>query len=138
MNREDAIEAIIETIKFDKTGDGLVPTVVQDSETNAVLMLGFMNRDALKKTLSEGKVTFWQRSRQKLWTKGDTSGNVLVFQSLRVNCNEDSLLILASPVGATCHTGHPTCYYREFSPDHGDWSVITERQFDPDDVYGKS
>jgi len=138
MNREEAVEAILDTIKFDKTGDGLVPAVVQDSETNSVLMLGFMNRDALRKTLSEGKVTFWQRSRQKLWTKGDTSGNVLVFESLRVNCNEDSILVLARPVGATCHTGHPTCYYREFNADNGDWNTITEQQFNPEDVYGKS
>jgi phosphoribosyl-ATP pyrophosphohydrolase/phosphoribosyl-AMP cyclohydrolase len=138
MNQDDAVEAIIETIKFDKNADGLVPAVVQDSENNAVLMLGFMNREALRKTLTEGKVTFWQRSRQKLWTKGDTSGNVLVFQSLRVNCNEDSLLVLARPVGATCHTGHPTCYYRQFNPENGGWDTISEQQFNPDDVYGKN
>ncbi len=96
-----------------KPPDGLVPAVVQDADTKDVLMLGFMNRAALEKTLREGKVTFWTRSRQKLWTKGETSGNTLNFVSLRINCNDDSLLVLARPIGATCHTGHPTCYYRE-------------------------
>nr|MDQ2688139.1 phosphoribosyl-AMP cyclohydrolase [Armatimonadota bacterium] len=117
------------------TGDGLVPAVVQDAQTKDVLMLGFMNREALEKTLREGRVTFWQRSRQKLWTKGDTSANILKFVALRVNCNEDSLLVLAEPVGATCHTGHPTCYYRE--ADSEKWREVTERQFDPEQVYGK-
>ncbi|MEO7715677.1 MAG: phosphoribosyl-AMP cyclohydrolase [Capsulimonas sp.] len=125
----------MDQIKFDKTGDGLVPAMVQDAQTKDVLMLGFMNREALQKTLDTGMVTFWQRSRQKLWTKGETSGNVLKFVSLRVNCNEDSLLILAEPVGATCHTGHPTCYYREADADGEGWKTITEPQFDPDEVY---
>ncbi|BDI31242.1 hypothetical protein CCAX7_32930 [Capsulimonas corticalis] len=127
--------SILEQIKFDKTGDGLVPAMIQDVNTKDVLMLGFMNREALQKTLDTGKVTFWQRSRQKLWTKGETSGNVLKFVSLRINCNEDSLLVLAEPVGATCHTGHPTCYYREAEPSGEDWKTITEPQFDPDEVY---
>src|SRR5579883_3401120 len=103
---------LLEQIQFDKHG-GLVPAIVQDVHTKDVLMLGFMNLDAVAKTIREGKVTFWQRSRQKLWTKGETSGNVLRFVALRINCNDDSLLVLAEPVGATCHTGHPTCYYRE-------------------------
>lgn len=125
----------LDQIRWDKTGDGLVPAVVQDAQTKDVLMLGFMNRDALEKTLREGRVTFWQRSRQKLWTKGETSGNVLKFVALRVNCNDDSLLVLAEPVGATCHTGHPTCYFREADADN--WREVTERQFDPEQVYGK-
>jgi phosphoribosyl-AMP cyclohydrolase len=99
-------------------------------------MLGFMNRLALEKTLETGHVTFWTRSRQKLWTKGDTSGNRLRFKAVRVNCCEDSLLILAEPSGATCHTGHPTCYYREADFETGDWRTILERQFDPKEVYG--
>ena len=111
-----------------------MPAVVQDAATKDVLMLGFMNRAALDKTLREGKVTFWTRSRQKLWTKGETSGNVLKFVALRVNCNDDSLLVLAEPVGATCHTGHPTCFFRE--ADGGDWRTVTEAQFDPEQVYG--
>jgi phosphoribosyl-ATP pyrophosphohydrolase/phosphoribosyl-AMP cyclohydrolase len=126
--------SIIDDIRWDKAEDGLVPAVIQDAETKDVLMLGFMNRAALEKTLREGSVTFWTRSRQKLWTKGETSGNVLRFAALRVNCNNDSLLVLAHPVGATCHTGHPTCFYRE-AGEEGEWRTVTEPQFDPEQVY---
>ncbi len=130
--------SIVEQIHWDKAPDGLVPAVVQDADTKDVLMLGFMNRAALEKTLREGKVTFWTRSRQKLWTKGETSGNTLNFVSLRVNCNDDSLLVLARPIGATCHTGHPTCYYREVTGERKEWRTITEAQFDPEQVYAKN
>jgi phosphoribosyl-AMP cyclohydrolase len=129
---------VLDQIRFDKNSDGLVPAVVQDAVTKDVLMLGFMNRDAVAMTVKTGRVTFWQRSKQKLWTKGETSGNVLEFVALRVNCNADSLLVLANPVGATCHTGHPTCYFREANDMEGEWRTITEQQFDPDAVYGKS
>ena len=130
--------SVLEQVRWDKSEDGLVPAIVQDAQTKDVLMLGFMNRAALEKTLREGHVTFWTRSRQKLWTKGETSGHVLKFVSLRVNCNDDSLLVLAEPVGATCHTGHPTCYYREADSDAADWRTITEVEFDPDQVYAKA
>ena len=125
----------IDLIQFEKNVDHLVPAVIQDAATNQVLMLGFMNRAALVKTLDTGSVTFWKRSTQKLWTKGETSGNVLKFVSLRINCNNDSLLIMADPVGATCHTGHPTCYYRQIETVDDDWQTITTQQFDPADVY---
>lgn len=128
----------IDRIRWDKAPDGLVPAIVQDADTKDVLMLGFMNRDALEKTLHSGLVTFWTRSRQTLWTKGETSGNTLNFVSLRINCNEDSLLVLACPIGATCHTGHPTCYYREAATaEASEWRTITEAQFDPEQVYAK-
>ncbi len=127
--------SIMEQIRWDKAMDGLIPAVVQDADTKDVLMLGFMNRAALEKTLREGKVTFWTRSRQKLWTKGETSGHTLNFVSLRINCNDDSLLVLARPIGATCHTGHPTCYFREVSAENEEWQTITEAQFDPEQVY---
>ncbi len=128
--------SLLDQIQWDKTGDGLVPAVVQDADTRDVLMLGFMSRPALEKTLATGNVTFWQRSRQKLWTKGETSGHVLNFVALRVNCNNDSLLVLARPVGATCHTGHPTCYYREMARvDDAEWHIVSEPEFDPEQVY---
>jgi phosphoribosyl-ATP pyrophosphohydrolase/phosphoribosyl-AMP cyclohydrolase len=127
--------SLIDTLRWDKADGGLLPAVVQDADTLGVLMLGFMNRAALEKTLAGGKVTFWTRSRQKLWTKGETSGNTLNFVSVRVNCNDDSLLILARPVGATCHTGHPTCFYREAASEEDEWRTITARQFDPEQVY---
>ncbi len=128
-------DAILSAVQFDKDPAGLVPAVIQDPDTKDVLMLGFMNRDALAKTLQTGMVTFWTRSRGKLWTKGETSGNILKFESVRVNCNDDSLLILARPAGPTCHTGHPTCYFREADAEGG-WATVTEAQFDPDSVYG--
>ena len=130
--------SIVEQIHWDKAPDGLVPAVVQDADTKEVLMLGFMNRAALEKTLREGKVTFWTRSRQKLWTKGETSGHTLNFVSLRINCNDDSLLVLARPIGATCHTGHPTCYFREAADEGEEWRTITTPQFDPEQVYAQS
>ena len=118
-------ESIVDSIKFERNPEGLAPAVVQDASTKEVIMIGFMNRDALAKTLDTGHVTFWTRSRQKLWTKGETSGNVLNFVALRVNCNDDSLLVLANPIGPTCHTGHPTCYYRE--AEGAEWRTITEQ-----------
>ncbi len=127
--------SIVEQINWDKAPDGLLPAVVQDVDTKDVLMLGFMNRAALEKTLQEGKVTFWTRSRQRLWTKGETSGHTLNFHSLRINCNDDSLLVLARPIGATCHTGHPTCYYREAANEGEEWRTITAPEFDPEQVY---
>lgn len=127
--------SLVDRIRWDRAEGGLVPAIVQDAETKEVLMLGFMNRAALEKTLRSGLITFWTRSRQKLWTKGETSGNSLKFVSLRINCNDDSLLILAHPVGATCHTGHPTCFYRETAAEDSDWETITEPQFDPEQVY---
>lgn len=94
-------------IDFDK---GLVPAIVQDSETKTVLMLGYMNRAAYKKTLDTGKVTFFSRSRQKLWTKGETSGNFLLLKEILVDCDGDTLLVKAQPTGPVCHTGTDTCF----------------------------
>jgi phosphoribosyl-AMP cyclohydrolase len=131
------MENLLDLIRFDKTTDGLVPAVVQDLNTKEILMMGFMNREALEKTLATGLVTFWTRSRQKLWTKGETSGNVLKFKALRTNCNEDSLLVLAEPIGATCHTGHPSCYYRQLSQADDSWQIISQPEFDPEQVYSK-
>jgi phosphoribosyl-AMP cyclohydrolase len=114
--------------------DGLIPAVIQDVENGRVLMVGFMNREALEKTLSEGKVTFFRRSKSKLWTKGETSGNFLLVREVFVNCYADSLLIKAEAVGPTCHTGFESCYYRKITEDGG-LETIGERLFDPDEVY---
>jgi len=97
------------TIDFDK-GNGLVPVIVQDSSTEQVLMLGYMNSEALEKTQSSGLVTFYSRSRQTLWTKGETSGNFLKLVSLDIDCDKDTLLIKATPQGPTCHLGTPSCF----------------------------
>lgn len=96
-------------IDFDKT-EGLVPAIVQDNDTKNVLMLGYMNREAYNKTVETGKVTFWSRSRQCLWTKGETSGNYLDLVSIQVDCDNDTLLVKANPKGPTCHKGTDTCW----------------------------
>jgi len=93
--------------------NGLVPAIVQDSETKNVLMLGFMNEEAYQKTVETGKVTFWSRSRQCLWTKGETSGNFLNVVSIHSDCDNDTLLIKANPIGPVCHTGTDTCWGEE-------------------------
>ncbi|ELR67372.1 Phosphoribosyl-AMP cyclohydrolase [Photobacterium marinum] len=90
--------------------DGLVPAIVQDNTSGQVLMLGYMNEAALDKTLASKKVTFWSRSKQRLWTKGETSGNVLNLKSIKLDCDEDTLLVKVDPVGPTCHLNTTTCF----------------------------
>ena len=99
----------IDKVNFEK-GDGLVPAVIQDVTTNQVLMLGYMNKEALEKTLSEKRVTFFSRSKQRLWTKGETSGNSLVLEEVLIDCDEDTLLLKVKPTGSTCHKGTYTCF----------------------------
>ena len=102
-------------IDFDKCG-GLVPAIIQDAQTKVVLMLGYMNQEALKKTQETGLVTFFSRSRQCLWTKGETSGNYLHLVDIKVDCDNDTLLVQATPDGPTCHTGTDTCWGEENKP----------------------
>jgi phosphoribosyl-ATP pyrophosphohydrolase/phosphoribosyl-AMP cyclohydrolase len=97
-------------LRFDKYTDGLVPAIVQDAGSREVLMLGFMNEAALEKTRGSGLVTFFSRSRQQLWTKGETSGNFLRVDEIRTDCDSDTLLITATPSGPVCHTGARTCF----------------------------
>jgi phosphoribosyl-ATP pyrophosphohydrolase/phosphoribosyl-AMP cyclohydrolase len=97
------------TLDFEKN-NGLLPVIIQDVSTSKVLMLGFMNQEALDKTRKEGKVTFFSRSRQMLWTKGETSGNYLLLRELLVDCDQDTILIKAMPTGPVCHTGQDTCF----------------------------
>ena len=96
-------------IDFEKQG-GLVPAIIQDNTTKNVLMLGYMNREAFDKTLSTGKVTFWSRSRNCLWTKGETSGNLLNLVSIKSDCDNDTLLVRVNPTGPACHLGTDTCW----------------------------
>lgn len=98
------------TPNFDKSPDGLLPAIIQDIWTGKVLMLGYMNQEALDKTQVEGKVTFFSRSKQRLWTKGETSDNFLLVKSIQFDCDQDAILIKAAPQGPTCHTGADTCW----------------------------
>lgn len=118
-------------IKFDK--DGLVPAVVQDFRTNEVLMVAYMNKQTLDMTLETKKATFWSRSRQEVWVKGATSGNFLNVKEVRVDCDNDCLLVLAEAEGPACHTGKRTCFYRNFDGEEIDLSedlsyIVKEEQ----------
>ncbi|WP_072783769.1 bifunctional phosphoribosyl-AMP cyclohydrolase/phosphoribosyl-ATP diphosphatase HisIE [Flavobacterium haoranii] len=106
-------------INFSKYTDGLVPAIVQDNETKNVLMLGFMNQEALEKTFATNKVTFFSRSKNRLWTKGEESGNFLNLVSYSVDCDNDTLLLKVNPVGTTCHTGSDTCWNENNKQDYG-------------------
>lgn len=97
-------------IDFEKSSNGLVPAIVQDAKTQKVLMLGYMNRESFDKTNASGKVTFFSRSRQTLWVKGETSGNFLDVKEISIDCDGDTILIKANPAGAVCHTGADTCF----------------------------
>ena len=99
----------IAEIDFEKQG-GLIPAVVQDVQTSKVLMVGFMNKEALEQTVAEGKVTFFSRTKNRLWTKGETSNNFLMVKNIIVDCDKDTVLIKAEPVGPVCHTGADTCF----------------------------
>lgn len=101
-------------IDFEKTG-GLVPVIIQDVQTLEVLMLGYMNQEAWTKTAQEGKVTFYSRSKQRLWTKGEESGNFLYVKESHIDCDKDTILIKASPVGPTCHTGSRSCFQTNYN-----------------------
>ncbi len=103
----------MEDLKFDDKG--LIPAVVQDIDTGEVLMLGFMNREALGKTMSGEDVWFYSRSRQELWHKGETSGNYIKVKEVWKNCEDNTILVKAEPTGPVCHTGNRTCFYRKLS-----------------------
>ncbi len=112
------------TITFDelnaaKCADGLIPAIIQDARSMQVLMLGYMNREAFDKSVATGRVTFWSRTRNCLWTKGETSGNYLEMVSMAADCDADTLLIRAIPHGPTCHTGAPTCFGEAQAPNEG-------------------
>ena len=106
------------TVNFKKYSDGLVPAVIQDAETNKVLMLGFMNEAALSKTKELQQVTFFSRSKNRLWTKGEESGNYLFVKEIKIDCDEDSLLIKVIPAGTVCHTGSDTCWNEKNEEDN--------------------
>ena len=126
----------MEGLDFSK-GDGLIPAIIQDEATNKVLMLGFMNEEALSKTRAEGKVTFFSRTKNRLWTKGETSGNFFFVKDMIADCDKDTLLVKVSPVGPACHTGADTCF-NEVNSDgiaflNSLTSIIQDRHDNPSD-----
>lgn len=121
-------------LDFQKQG-GLITAVVQDATTQRVLMVGYMNEEAFNETISTGHVTFFSRSRQKLWTKGESSGHYLTLKSIATDCDSDALLVQAEPIGpGVCHEGYESCFYRTLRD--GDWVETDQRTYDPNAVYG--
>ncbi|KOY85404.1 phosphoribosyl-ATP pyrophosphatase [bacterium 336/3] len=100
-------------MQFNKNTDGLIPVIIQDNNTQKVLMLGYMNEEAFEKTQKEQVVTFYSRTKQRLWTKGETSGNFLKVKDIKIDCDKDTILIKAEPLGVVCHTGADTCFEEE-------------------------
>ena len=115
-------------------GSGLVPVIVQDDETGDVLMLAYMNEEAWQKTQETGNATFWSRSRDSLWLKGETSGHVQVVKSVFIDCDDDTILLRVEQIGgAACHTGHRSCFYRKIVD--GAAEIVGKPVFNPKDVY---
>jgi phosphoribosyl-AMP cyclohydrolase len=127
----DAIEQAFGEIRFDR--DGLVPAVAQQYDTGEVLMMAWMNRDAVRATLSEGRACYWSRSRARLWHKGETSGQVQIVRELRVDCDGDTVLLLVDQAGVACHTGRRSCFFRAWRDDR--WVVIAAPQIPPETLY---
>lgn len=123
----------LELVRFGK--DGLVPAVVQEAGSGRVLMLGYMNREALELTASRGRVYFWSRSRGELWCKGETSGHVQRVLEMRLDCDGDALLLMVEQQVAACHTGHKSCFFRALQGEG--WRDMDPLVFDPREVYGE-
>ncbi|MGA2136041.1 MAG: phosphoribosyl-AMP cyclohydrolase [Bryobacteraceae bacterium] len=115
--------------------DGLIPAVIQDHSSGRVLMLGFMNEEAFRRTVETGYATFYSRSRRKLWLKGETSGHRLIVREIATDCDQDALLIRVEPLGpGVCHNGYQSCFYRRL--ENGAWTESEPRAYDPAAVYG--
>jgi phosphoribosyl-AMP cyclohydrolase len=115
--------------------DGLIPAVIQDHATGRVLMVGFMNEEAWRKTVETGYATFYSRSRNKLWMKGETSGNRLVVKEITTDCDQDTVVVKVEVLGpGVCHEGYQSCFFRTLQD--GKWVVADERAYDPSEVYG--
>lgn len=124
---------LFDTLRFDS--HGLIPTVIADAGNHAVLMVAWMNREALARTLETGKTHFFSRSRNKLWMKGEESGHTQQVKSIRTDCDADVLLIEVEQHGVACHEGYRSCFFRELRGTH--WQVADERQVDPKTVYAR-
>jgi phosphoribosyl-AMP cyclohydrolase len=125
---------ILDQLKYDE--EGLIPAIIQDAENGEVLMIGYMNRRAVERTIKEKMVCFWSRSRQKFWVKGETSGHFQVVKDIYVDCDMDALLIKVTQIGATCHEGYRSCFYRKLNA-LNNLEVVAERLVDPKEVYGQ-
>ena len=130
----DAIERALVEIRFGS--DGLVPAVAQQYDTGEILMLAWMNRDAVQASLKEGRACYWSRSRGRLWRKGESSGQVQLLRELRVDCDGDAVLLMVDQRGVACHTGRRSCFFRAWRDDQ--WTIIAEPLIPPETLYPAS
>ena len=133
-NSETATPAVLDAITFN--ADGLVPAIAQQFDTGEVLMMAWMNRDAVAETLKTGQVCYWSRSRQSLWRKGESSGQTQTLKDFRWDCDADTVLVLVDQVGVACHTGRRNCFFNAVRD--GDVAEIADVEKDPKDLYGES
>ena len=127
----DPIESALAEIKFGV--DGLVPAIAQQHDTGEILMMAWMNRDAVRASLTEGRACYWSRSRARLWRKGETSGQIQLLREMRLDCDGDSVLLLVDQQGVACHTGRRSCFFRAWRNDA--WAVIAEPEIGPEVLY---
>jgi phosphoribosyl-AMP cyclohydrolase len=131
----DNIEGLLAAVTWDS--NGLVPAIAQDAVTGEVLMLAWMNAEALALTATEGRAVYWSRSRQRLWRKGEESGHVQLLRELRLDCDGDTLLLRVEQVGGiACHTGRRSCFYQRLD-EHGQWQETSDPVRDPGEIYGR-
>ena len=129
------MDSQIEGLKYDD--NGLIPAIIQDHATGEVLMMAWMNKTSLAKTVETGQTHFFSRSRNKLWLKGESSGHVQNVKSIATDCDKDCLLIRVEQVGAACHDGYYSCFYRQHESKQGDWKIVGKKVFEPEKVYKK-
>jgi phosphoribosyl-AMP cyclohydrolase len=129
----DAMERAIDAIKFD--ADGLVPAIAQQHDTGEILMVAWMDREAVRTTLAEGRACYWSRSRKALWRKGETSGQAQALKEMRLDCDGDTVLLLVEQEGVACHTGRRNCFFRAWRD--GAWVEIAQPLVAPEALYGK-
>jgi phosphoribosyl-AMP cyclohydrolase len=127
--------SLFEKLKFD--ANGLIPAIIQEQATGRVLMMAWMNRASLEKTIESGKTHFWSRSRQKFWMKGETSGYTQTVKDIAFDCDGDTLLIQVEQVGAACHEGYKSCFFRSADTDEGGIKITESQLETPEQIYGK-
>ena len=125
---------LINKLKFNN--DGLIPVIAQSHDSREILMMAWMNHDAIIETLQTGRVCYYSRSRQKLWRKGESSGQIQTLKNFRIDCDADTILLLVEQVGVACHTGRRSCFFEEVSKD-GRIKIVADVLKNPDDLYGK-
>jgi len=130
------LEKTIKALKYD--ANGLIPAVIIDKDSKAVLMVAYMNESSLLATIQTGKTHFWSRSRQKYWMKGESSGHTQEVHAVYTDCDVDTLVIEVTQKGAACHDGYYSCFYRRLNQETGQWEIIDKPLFDPQDVYKKT